>query len=754
MPRQLSVVEPKIINSVDNKFQDSGTLLEVATGNQNKLQEIRRILTDYRVEGKSLKIEEIQSTDPYKVAQYKAYEAYKANGYNPIFIEETSLEIFGLNGRPGPYVKDFTEEVEMRRMIAEVWLAGRDRRAKARVLFAIHDGEETHLFEGTTTGTIAEELRGANGFGWDDMFIPAGETRTFAELSDEEKDQYSMRRKALENIDLTQVRLHIPVFQIPEPYEQELSRVNLEALQDEDAMRFAYALECLENDNTPNSNFTAEAYPSIQIVSDDPRYYLRFVSNADTPSIGLILTDVDRSNLKMHRNGTPYLWQFGPERRFLALAQRADFYLENQAPEVIEVLDALESGEMTIPSRNNFRSTTVESVLGINQNNYVTSTYSFKDLGYRKRSSPKYVSRTLSATTGLYNMIGKYPRSVLSIGSMPAISGWRDVLVTAAIGHHAIFTHRNSIYAGYIEKQASVIRAAKETLANIGLSEKAYQRAARNIGAAIGCSNVKDELASATYLYEEAGVRLFRIYTINSDPRVIEVAEAIRQKFGDKIELFVGQITDKQQAIELIAPNVRADGLFFGHGGGRQCTSATNGMAVTTLEEIYNITTDPRFNETTIAVEGGVGSQIGHLFLMGVDLVSYNQQLAKCVIEQGDIYFQHQNGKICMPYHGSASAPTMIIESANSELAMKRLRNDGRTRNVEGKAGYRYFAEKANSMAFYVHMFKHHAARTLADLGMVNFAELREFMQHNSEDLLRVVSSQASAVADAYQNSL
>ena len=173
-----------------------------------------------------------------------------------------------------------------------------------------------------------------------------------------------------------------------------------------------------------------------------------------------------------------------------------------------------------------------------------------------------------------------------------------------------------------------------------------------------------------------------------------------------------------------------------------------------TLEEIYNITTDERFNETTIAVEGGVGSQIGHLFLLGVDLISYNQQLARCIIEQGDVYFQHQNGKICMPYHGSASAPTMIIESANSELAVKRLRNDGRTRNVEGKAGYRYYEEKANSMAFYIHTFKHYAARTLADLGVVNFAELRESLINKPEELLRVVSSQASAVADAYRNNL
>jgi hypothetical protein len=235
---------------------------------------------------------------------------------------------------------------------------------------------------------------------------------------------------------------------------------------------------------------------------------------------------------------------------------------------------------------------------------------------------------------------------------------------------------------------------------------------------------------------------------------VVETAEAIRQAFGDEIELFVGQITDKAQALKLIAPDVAVDGLFFGHGGGRQCTSATNGMAVTTLEEIYSIVTDPRFNHVTVAVEGGIGTQVGHLLLMGVDLISYNQQLAHCVIEQGDIYFQHESGEICMPYHGSASAPTMIIESANPALAKKRLHRGGRTRNVEGKAGYRFYEEKANSMAFYINTFKHYAARTLADVGVKTIADLRAFLRDHDEEMIRVVSSQASAVAGAYRNTM
>ena len=171
--------------------------IEVATANRGKLEEFRRILRGYEVVGKKLDIEEIQSLDPYKVARFKAIAAYEANGCIPILVEETSLALRGLGGRPGTYIKDFAEEVEMRRMIAEIWLKGRDRRALAKVVIAIFDGSQAQFREGHTEGIIADGLRGTNGFGWDDLFIPKGDTRTFAEMSAAEKDRYSMRRKAL-----------------------------------------------------------------------------------------------------------------------------------------------------------------------------------------------------------------------------------------------------------------------------------------------------------------------------------------------------------------------------------------------------------------------------------------------------------------------------------------------------------------------------------------------------------------------------
>ena len=52
------------------------------------------------------------------------------------------------------------------------------------------------MFSGEVRGQIARAPRGDRGFGWDTIFIPDGETRTFAEMTPEEKDRLSMRRKA------------------------------------------------------------------------------------------------------------------------------------------------------------------------------------------------------------------------------------------------------------------------------------------------------------------------------------------------------------------------------------------------------------------------------------------------------------------------------------------------------------------------------------------------------------------------------
>jgi non-canonical purine NTP pyrophosphatase (RdgB/HAM1 family) len=725
--------------------------LEIATRNQHKLAEFKRFLPDYEIIAKDLNVPEIQSLDPIKVASEKAKLAYQSNGYNPILIEDTSLDIKGLDGLPGTYVNDFFSETSMRRQIVTEWLKDKDRTAVARVTLAIFDGKEVFVWEGKVEGQIAEELRGANGFGWDDIFIPDGqskkEAKTFAEMSDKEKDSYSMRTKALEKFIKNPPELGYPVFMLPEPYPQELQRVRLDKLQDAKAIEFAYKLECLEDSNKISKKYEAPNYSPV--LHSENIFFSRFLQKQNSHSVGLMFTDVDRNKLKLRENGYPILWQMGPERRFLSLVQRAEFFSDHQNPEIHKILDDLEKNKDKFPKRNNRRSITLEKALGIEGYSSVTRAISLKELGYKKLSSDIEVSRTQSAKYGLYTMVGKYARSMYAVGCLPFISGWRDVIVTSALAHIPVFVHRNNMNAIDFRNQVELIKSARDTIISLKLGTKVTKRALNNIGAALGC-NPKVDLEKARVLYNEAGVKLFRIYTINSDPRVVETARALRAEFGDEIEIFVGQVIDKRQCQALIADDIRADGLVFGHGGGRQCTSATNGMALATLEEIYEILIDKQFNDTSIVIEGGIGTSVGALMIMGVDCILRNAQFANCVIEQGDVYFEHINGKFCQPYHGSASAATMIIESYNPENAASRLEYSGRTRNVEGKAGYVFYKERANSVSFYVNEFKGYAARTLADLGVKTIWEMREFLEKNNQELLRLVSMDAAVTSTAY----
>lgn len=168
-----------------------------ATSNQNKIKEVNRILGDDVVlEGTSLEIDEIQSLDPIKVTEEKARSYYK-EVKSPLIVEDTSLSFNGLNGLPGPYINDFSKALNNKGLI-ELLANTDNRRAIAQVTFCLILDENTiHTFVGKVEGNISTEERGTNGFGWDPIFIPLSQDKTFAEMNDTEKDAFSMRGKAL-----------------------------------------------------------------------------------------------------------------------------------------------------------------------------------------------------------------------------------------------------------------------------------------------------------------------------------------------------------------------------------------------------------------------------------------------------------------------------------------------------------------------------------------------------------------------------
>ena len=136
-------------------------------------------------------------------AREKARYVYDRTGLD-VFADDTGLEVEALNGQPGVYTARYAGEEcdsvkNMKKLLAE--LDGQsNRKARFRtVICLISDGVE-HLFEGVVNGTITTSFSGTEGFGYDPIFMPDGENRTFAEMPLTEKNKISHRGRAVEKL--------------------------------------------------------------------------------------------------------------------------------------------------------------------------------------------------------------------------------------------------------------------------------------------------------------------------------------------------------------------------------------------------------------------------------------------------------------------------------------------------------------------------------------------------------------------------
>lgn len=163
------------------------------TTNEGKLAEARDIL-GIEIEGTPLEIEEIQSLDPVKVATQKAKD-YFAQLARPVLIEDVSLTFNALGQLPGTYINDFSKSLGNEGLTK---LLDKNRLATAQATLAFCSApERVEIFIGKIEGTIAKKPMGKNGFGWDPIFIPKGSSKTFAQMTQKEKNKYSMRTIAL-----------------------------------------------------------------------------------------------------------------------------------------------------------------------------------------------------------------------------------------------------------------------------------------------------------------------------------------------------------------------------------------------------------------------------------------------------------------------------------------------------------------------------------------------------------------------------
>ncbi len=179
-----------------------------ASNNDNKVREIRQALPE------GFSIISLQEAgilkdipEPHPTLEANATEKstviYELTGKN-CFSEDSGLETAALDGAPGVRSARFADGEPQYASNTDKLLAllngKEDRSARFKTVISLIINGEEALFEGTCEGTIAREPLGTGGFGYDPVFIPDGSTKTFGQMSLEEKQEFSHRKKAVKKL--------------------------------------------------------------------------------------------------------------------------------------------------------------------------------------------------------------------------------------------------------------------------------------------------------------------------------------------------------------------------------------------------------------------------------------------------------------------------------------------------------------------------------------------------------------------------
>ncbi|OGX02816.1 MAG: non-canonical purine NTP pyrophosphatase, RdgB/HAM1 family [Nitrospirae bacterium RIFCSPLOWO2_12_FULL_63_8] len=186
------------------------TELVVATGNRHKVEEIRAMLADLPIAIRSLAEfpgapDVVEDGATYREnALKKAWSAAKFTG-KPALADDTGLEVDALGGQPGLYAARFAGESctfqdnirKLLRLMEGVPLDRRGARFVCVIALVDPNGRE-QVVEGELRGRITESQSGGGGFGYDPVFYVPEAGKTLAELTADEKNHVSHRRRALD----------------------------------------------------------------------------------------------------------------------------------------------------------------------------------------------------------------------------------------------------------------------------------------------------------------------------------------------------------------------------------------------------------------------------------------------------------------------------------------------------------------------------------------------------------------------------
>jgi XTP/dITP diphosphohydrolase len=176
-----------------------------ATNNRNKVAEIQSLVgpnfTIIPLKEAGIDIDIPEPHDQLEAnALEKAMTIFNMTQQN-CFSEDTGLEILALDGAPGVKSARYAGENSNPQANIDLVLSKmtgvENRTAQFRTVICLIWENQTYYFEGICKGQILNNMQGENGFGYDPIFVPDGASKSFANMTMDEKNQFSHRKKAV-----------------------------------------------------------------------------------------------------------------------------------------------------------------------------------------------------------------------------------------------------------------------------------------------------------------------------------------------------------------------------------------------------------------------------------------------------------------------------------------------------------------------------------------------------------------------------
>lgn len=291
---------------------------------------------------------------------------------------------------------------------------------------------------------------------------------------------------------------------------------------------------------------------------------------------------------------------------------------------------------------------------------------SIPDLGISVVGSQgERVSRSERLRQGPFVKLGKRARSILVGSAMPDIYGSVYAISTMAQCQCLVGVPRNGPFSE-IKRQVDLVKqvwnALKESEVLIGRTA-AEQRFLldhwkHNVMGVLE-TEPENAMRRAEALYE-VGVRVFRVYSPEPGLGPLQTVKRLRRKFGEEIEIFVGQVVDVEQAKQLEAAGT--DALYIGIGGGGRCiTGVRSGSVIDWPVLLWKLRGEIGI---PIVVEGGASDHVAVTLALGATGIGVSRIVGGGTVESpgGMLYLIDDKGRYFKPYGGEASARTKYLD--------------------------------------------------------------------------------------------